>query len=219
MAQESSVPKIIHSQPNQVGVKQGKQGVCAYCGLTFTSSTNRGQLYCGKSCSRRAMWASKTQEERNEITSKTASKLLGRPSWNKGVPCREETKRKLSAAHKTSGHKPKVQGGNGRVAPCEAMLREMLQPYWISQYSVKTNKPRGSGYAAAYKLDFALPFKKWGLEVDGNSHTARKHLDAKKDSLLASLGWCIFRVTNAQVRAWYTTFKSMGHITILLPEN
>jgi len=219
MEPKSTAPKTTPSQPKTVGWKQGEQGVCKCCSSTFISSTNRGQIYCGRSCSRKAMWANKTATERKAISDKTASKLLSRPSWNKGRPVSTETKQKISAAHKASGHKPKIQGGNGRIAPCEQMLREMLQPYWIAQYAVPTKLPRTSGYPTAYKLDFALPFKKWGLEVDGNSHIARKHLDAKKDSCLATLGWCVFRVTNAQVHAWYTTFKSTDRITILLPEN
>lgn len=199
------------------GWKRGDSGVCQCCGSTFVSSTNRGQKYCSRSCGRKAMWASKTMEERAALIEKGAVKLRGRPSWNKGVPCRTETKAKLSAAHRASGHRPCVQGGNGRIAPCEQMMLEMLPPYWNFQHVILTGKPRGSGFCAAYKVDFALPYKLWALEVDGNSHIARRHLDAKKDSCLESLGWSVFRVTNAQVRAWYTTFKLTGLIPIQLP--
>lgn len=97
-------------------------------------------------------------------------------------------------------------------------MREMLPKYWEFQYVILTGAKKGSGTATNYKVDFALSFKKWALEIDGTSHTSRKHLDAKKDTLLASLGWCVFRVSNAQVREWYTTFKSTGRIPILLKE-
>lgn len=218
MARQSPAPKITHSLPLTAGWKRGASGVCQSCGSTFISSTNRGQLYCSRSCSGRARWAGKTPAERAAISAKTAAKLLGRPSWNKGIPCSSATKQRLSASHKASGHRPILRGGNGQIAPCEQMMREMLPPYWDYQYVVLTGEPRGKGYPTSYKLDFALPFKRWGLEVDGNSHTSRKGLDAKKDTLLASLGWCVFRVTNQQVRAWYTTFKLTGLIPIQLPD-
>lgn len=211
-----SVPKITPSQQLAVGWKQGCLGVCQFCNCQFVSSTNRAQRYCGRSCSRKAMWASKTAEEKKAIFTKVSSKLMGRNTWNKGVPCRAETRKKLSIGHKLIGHKPKVQGGNGRVAPCEQMMREMLKSQWIEQFSIKTHQSHGSGYPRVYKLDFAWPQRRRGLEIDGNSHTSRKHLDAKKDSLLATLGWQVFRVSNAQVRAWYSIFKSTGRITIRL---
>lgn len=218
MGQKLNAQKTTLSQPPKVGWKRGAQGVCQWCGSTFISSTNKGQLYCNRSCGRKAMWAAKSPEQRKMIAQKTATKLLGRPSWNKGIPCRPETRAKLSVAHKTSGHQPKLRGGNGHVAPCEQMMREMLPKYWEFQYVILTGAKKGSGVATSYKVDFALSFKKWVLEIDGTSHTSRKHLDAKKDTLLASLGWRVFRVSNAQVREWYTTFKSTGRIPIQLPE-
>ena len=218
---ESQLP-VLKTTPSLLpkgGWKQGSCGICQFCGSTFISSTNRGQRYCSRSCSRKAFWVNKTPAERQVIAAKSAVKLLGKTPWNKGAPCATETKAKLSAAHKASGHKPRVLGGNGRIAPCERMMGEILSTQWVYQYAIPTKKPRGTGYPTSYKLDFALPDKRWGLEIDGNSHRSRKDLDAKKDSLLESLGWSVLRVTNQQVLAWYTTYKSTGHIPIQLRDD
>ena len=208
--------KIILSQPPKGGWKHGDSGVCQWCGSTFVSSTNRGQLFCSRSCSRFAMWQAKSSVERKAIAEKAAIKLRGRPSWNKGIPCRPETRAKLSAGHKAIGHCPRNRGGNGKIAPCEAMMREMLPAYWRGGFPIVTGIPRGNGYPPCYKVDFALPFKKLAIEVDGSSHTSRRSLDAKKDSFLMSRGWQVWRVSNEQVRKWFTTFKSTGLIPIQL---
>jgi len=50
-----------------------------------------------------------------------------------------------------------------------------------------------------YKIDFAFPSRKIGLEIDGPSHANRQDADRKKDARLNTLGWTIIRVKNEEV--------------------
>lgn len=49
-----------------------------------------------------------------------------------------------------------------------------------------------------YKLDIAHPTMKVCVEVDGGSHasTSRREADAKRDALLRSREWLVFRFSN-----------------------
>ncbi|MGC8534900.1 MAG: DUF559 domain-containing protein [Rhizomicrobium sp.] len=40
------------------------------------------------------------------------------------------------------------------------------------------------------------------VEVDGLSHYARKHLDAKRDKKITSLGWTVLRFSNVEILNW-----------------
>jgi very-short-patch-repair endonuclease len=67
----------------------------------------------------------------------------------------------------------------------------------VAEFVIPTKKKRSSGYPYHYKADLANPEAKLLVEVDGNSHYGkRKKLDEKKDALLASLGWSVFRFRN-----------------------
>lgn len=215
MAPLSNAQKTTQSLRAKGGALRGQSAICGWCDLAFTSTHNRGQLYCSRSCSKSAMWKSSTPQEKAARIKKVATALKGRPSWNLGIPCRPETKMLLSGIHLLSKHRPKVRGGNGKVAPSEALAAEMLPKTWVPQFAISTNKPRGSGYPTHYKADFANPRLRKVLEIDGNSHTSRKSLDAKKDALLCSLGWSVLRVSNKQVLEAYLIFKSTGRMTIL----
>lgn len=215
MEQLSTAQKITQSLRTQVGAKRGTAAVCLQCKLPFVSTHCRGQIYCSRSCASIAKHKNTPPEEAAVSTKKMIASLKGKPAWNKGIPCREETKFKISAAHIIAGRKPPVLGGNGRPNECEQLAAEMLPSTWVHQFAIPTKQPRDSGYPTCYKVDFANPRLMKVLEIDGNSHASRKHLDAKKDSFLASLGWSVFRVTNNEIRSMYTTFKSTGHTTIL----
>jgi hypothetical protein len=138
----------------------------------------------------------------------------GKTSGPKSV----EHRAKLSAAAKANGHKPKVRGGNGTgMTPMERLISEVLPAGWVWNYPVALGK-RQQGYPTSYKLDFALPHLKLGLEVDGGSHTAlaRQQQDRKKEVKLAQLGWKVFRISNAQTEKLYSTSKLKEHLTTLL---
>jgi hypothetical protein len=112
-----------------------------------------------------------------------------------------EVRKKISKRLKEIGHKPHIQGGNGRPMPIpQKNLLDALGKGWIGEFVVlpRTREP---GYPTHYKIDIANPQKMIAVEVDGYSHVAevRKAQDAKKDALLRHLGWTVLRFTNSQV--------------------
>jgi hypothetical protein len=138
----------------------------------------------------------------------------GRPSGPKTAAHRA----KLSAAAKALGHKPILRKGNGTgMTPAELLIFEVLPAGWVWNYPVALGG-RQPGFPTNYKLDFAWPHLKVGLEVDGGSHTSlvRQQQDRKKETKLAQLGWKVFRIANAQTVKLSTTLKLKEHLTTLL---
>lgn len=82
-----------------------------------------------------------------------------------------------------------------------ARVSAALELGWQTGFAVPTKMARGSGYPTSYKLDVCDPGAKVAVEVDGRSHRAiaRREQDAKKDALLAGLGWKVLRVSNEEV--------------------
>lgn len=114
----------------------------------------------------------------------------------------DASRAKMARTLRRIGHAPKIRGGNGRgpTEPERAMADALG---WPMQVVVKTGKPRGSGFPQHYKLDVASEELMIAVEIDGPSHgtRARKAQDAKKDALLSSLGWQVFRFSNQEVMA------------------
>jgi len=48
-------------------------------------------------------------------------------------------------------------------------------------------------------VDFACTKRRLVVEVDGAAHIGRERLDAHRDRVLASLGWCVVRVSEEDV--------------------
>jgi very-short-patch-repair endonuclease len=94
----------------------------------------------------------------------------------------------------------------------------MLSSGWIPELPIKTGVPKElKTYPTCYKVDIGHPVKKIAIELDGNSHTGkRKALDMKKDALLTSLGWKVFRVKNYQVPSLSLICKSEDTLLTLL---
>lgn len=110
----------------------------------------------------------------------------------------------MSAQAKARGQTFKVRGGNGTgMTDCEALVAAVLPTGWRWNYAVRLGK-KPSGCPNCYKLDFALPMKKIGLEVDGSSHGSptRKSQDRKKEAALQGLGWRVLRISNSRVRKY-----------------
>jgi hypothetical protein len=113
-----------------------------------------------------------------------------------------EVRERLSLTLKKIGHKPSIQGGNGRgLSYPQALLLERLGEEWVAEYAEKTGQARGSGYPRHYKIDIAHLAKKIAVEVDGPSHQllTRKAQDRKKEDFLRSLGWTVLRLSNRRV--------------------
>jgi very-short-patch-repair endonuclease len=105
------------------------------------------------------------------------------------------------------------------MTEAEQLVATLLPACWVWNYPVALGR-RQEGYPTNYKLDFANPNTKQGLEVDGNSHnmSARKAQDKKKEAKLAGLGWSVLRITNKEVLSLYSTLKLKEHLTTLLME-
>ena len=103
------------------------------------------------------------------------------------------------------------------MTSAEKLVKPYLPAGWVWNYPVPLGK-RQRGYPTNYKLDFAHPEKKIGLEVDGGSHTSasRRSQDRKKETKLAELGWKVFRVLNVEVASLSSTSKLEEHLTTLL---
>ena len=98
------------------------------------------------------------------------------------------------------GHKPKIQGGNGR-GPTIHQLALATALGWEMEVIVPTKIKKGNGYPSCYKIDIGNPILRIGIEVDGSSHMAlvRQEQDKRKDLFLISLGWKVLRFKNKEV--------------------
>lgn len=90
-------------------------------------------------------------------------------------------------------------GGNGqeptRVVKLFAII---LEPFgFVREYPIKTAGHRTTHKTPDnYKADFGHPKLKIAIELDGPSHHSHhaKAIDQKKNDVLISLGWTVFRI-------------------------
>ncbi len=118
-----------------------------------------------------------------------------------------ESRAKVSETLKRRGHKPRLQGGNGRpMSVPQALLLDALGTEWQSEVVVATGT-KGNGVPSHWKIDIAHPARMLAVEVDGGSHSSRKVMerDARKDAFLASRGWTVLRFTNQEVLSSLST--------------
>jgi hypothetical protein len=102
------------------------------------------------------------------------------------------------------GHRPPVQGGNGKgMSVPQALLLGSLGEGWVAEHIVKTSCQRVNvdHLPSHYKIDLAFADRMIAVEVDGSSHQSLvgQQRDRKKDAFLAALGWRVFRVRNRQI--------------------
>ena len=112
----------------------------------------------------------------------------------------EATRAKVTATLRLLGHKPPVQGGNGKPLPkAQALLAQALS--WPTEVVVNTPRPCPIGLPTSYKIDIADTTTKVAIEVDGASHCAltRQAEDRKKENVLREQGWLVLRFKNRQV--------------------
>lgn len=114
-----------------------------------------------------------------------------------------KTRQKLRTTLKRIGHKPPIQGGNGRgpTEPERKILTAFPNAKW--NYAVSSGAgARTRGEASCYKIDIAWPTQMVALEVDGSSHNlrSRQEQDRKKERILKSKGWSVFRISNKTLR-------------------
>lgn len=111
-----------------------------------------------------------------------------------------EIRKKVSDTLKSIGHKPVIQGGNGRgPTRHEALMLKLLGQSWLWNYVIILNRH-------PYKIDLANPDLKIAIEVDGPSHGSMKVklADRKKVAWLEELGWKVLRFKNSEVESLTT---------------
>jgi hypothetical protein len=142
-----------------------------------------------------------------------------------------ESRAKMSETLQRIGHKPKVQGGNGRgPSVAQSLLYAALQScgYLVqTEYVYSVGLGKYAGYPTHYKIDIAIPALKIAIEVDGFSHCAldRQKQDAKKQALLTERGWSVLRFTNREAvenlseccQMVMSTISKLTSITTILP--
>lgn len=146
--------------------------------------TSRKRAYCSDICRdqyRREVF-SRTMSDTNKRIAKQNSERMKKnnPMHTPGI------KEKVSRTLIEMGHKPPVQGGNGRPTPePQARLWKALRAHGaVLEHVVSTKSFRNkkNKLAKCYKIDIALPEQKIAIEVDGSSHKTleRQAQDRKK---------------------------------------
>jgi hypothetical protein len=115
---------------------------------------------------------------------------------------RGDARERMRATLRAIGHRPPVQGGNGRgLTRPQALLLAALPATWAAEVVVPVGLGRRQGFPTAYKLDLADAGARIAVEVDRASHqTAEgRTRDAKKTARLTALGWRVLRFRNREV--------------------
>jgi hypothetical protein len=135
---------------------------------------------------------------------------------------RTAVRQKVRQRMKELRHKPIRRGGNGGLLTLPQLaLLHALGEGWEAEVAVPTGMPRDSGYPTNYKLDLANRDLTLGIELDGRSHRliSRTDQDAKKDNLLRSLGWSVYRMSNTRALELFSTFTSTDTLLTSLMES
>jgi len=168
---------------------------CKNCSLLFKNTKEHKIFTCSKKCT-------------NELSSKRMTS--NNPMSSK------DTRIKVSNTLKKINHKPKIQGGNGRVATIHqlSMYNELskIDNSFVMELIEKTSpytKDFNSPYH--YKIDIASRFYKIAIEIDGSSHNSKKikECDSRKEKLLSLKGWKVLRLSNFQIQKELTSCVKM----------
>jgi hypothetical protein len=175
--------------------------ICTWCKAPINTPTkwqkyyfkSKGRVYCQKACG-----MAYTGSISSETMARTNRKYASARMKTNNPMARPGSLEKMKDTLKRIGHKPPVQGGNGRgMSPAEQCLSlaSGLLPYVVS-----THMGRNNGYPTNYKLDLANPKHMLAIEIDGASHglLKRQAQDRKKEDFLRTLGWMVLRFTNKQ---------------------
>lgn len=185
---------------------------CTNCGYVIALSTwqhpfwrKTGHAYCSPECGREGI--------RSHLTGQTGKHTAeGRAALSQRMTkCNPMSDPEVRARQATTlraiGHRPPVQGGNGRgLTQPQRLLSQALG--WPTEVVVKTGNPsRGAqrvpGIPSHFKLDIANPQLRIAVEVDGESHRALavRARDQRKDAFLTGAGWSVLRFSNREVMA------------------
>ena len=186
---------------------QRQQGILKNSWRTRAKTAVKNCLCCGKEIRPRFYHGKPMREDawnRTKYCSISCSKKVENPMFSESV------KQKVSEKLKELGHKPPIQGGNGKTMPLpQKLLSEALNA--ATEYPViTTENQRNEGAAHCYKLDVALPYLRLGIQLDGAGHSCRKvrRTDKRIRNWLAELGWSVLHISNSRVLELCSTCKS-----------
>ena len=138
-----------------------------------------------------------------------------------------ETVAKVSNTLKAIGHKPKIQGGNGREpSAAELALLAMFGGLgFVMQPVIRTgSRSQKGGLSTHYKPDMGNWDLKLALEADGGSHQGSlgKMRDAKKTTFLNGIGWTVLRFSNEKIltqpdEVFATVMSTISRLTVSTP--
>ena len=137
---------------------------CTVCGKEILKPTKSqkdrfrscGRCYCSRECSKKYC-----AEISRQCMIATNKKYASERMKKNNPMSNPETREKVSQTLKRIGHKPKIQGGNGKPkTEPQILLSKKLN--WDMEYVVKTSQKKNSGFPNHYKLDIANPLLKIG---------------------------------------------------------
>lgn len=215
-----SVDGLEHKISVQVITHYAQERQCLWCAASFAPKFPAGfaQRFCGTSCS--AKWRMRQPGHLAKVHNPEVAERRGRAisAWYKsGDPradaardrianlnpmARPEVREKVSRRLREMNHRPSVRGGNGTgMTVPQSILLGFLGEGWIPEFALSLGR-RTPGFPTCYKLDLANVGRRIAIEVDGNTHHARKDQDRKKEDKLASLGWTVLRFWNRDILTW-----------------
>lgn len=167
------------------------------------AAANKGRAFCSTAC--RDAWMQDLRIRTGGQFLATYNRAHASERMTADNPmARGEVRQRVSQRLRDMGHRPPVQGGNGRPMPePQSRLLETLGEGWTPEFVVPVGMGRQAGYPTHYKLDLAHPGQKIAIEVDGPSHCsiAQQERDRRKDAFLKRQGWTVLRFTNQEVMA------------------
>ena len=157
---------------------------CKYCEMIFDTQPK---------LSGHATWCDK-----NPNKAKNLESIKEKWCWGKGRKHSDESKKKMRESRlrfmkehpeKTAWRLCKQQSFPEKVFIDQAKKRE-----WDKKYRIIKNFPE-----YPYFIDYAFINEKAAIEIDGSQHQKSVAYDKKRDELLESKGWRVYRIEAQQI--------------------
>ena len=172
--------------------------------FTPTRSQSADKQTCSKDCEK-ALRSKKAREHNLNISDRISKRMRENNPMSHNI-----TREKVSKTLKAIGHKPPIQGGNGRglTKPQKTLLNE-LDDTFIAELCVNT---KGKNKLPNHiKIDIASVEYMIAIEIDGNSHCTLEiqEQDKRKDDFLCGQGWKVLRLKNNTILTQLQETKSL----------
>ena len=139
---------------------------CKFCNDSFKNG-KIGKIFCSQRCAQLSNWSNEDYKKNQSL--------------------------KSSETAKQKHNNPNVKFG--------WQTRKKLEPSYPESIAIKVLNNIGIDYEyemplGKYFVDFAIHSKMIAIEIDGQQHKLEERIktDLKKDTLLKSLGWKVFRI-------------------------